>query len=93
MCTTDAGTSQRRVAAGQPRLSGGSRYSTLTPRTDRARTHLTILTLHLTPLPHQPQPLITCTAASCFTHPPLPLVWLRGHVLALDGGGAASRCV
>ena len=85
--------SHERSAAGQSRLSGGTRHSTSTPRTDRPRTHLTILTLHLTPLPHQPLPVTTCRAVSRFAHPPLPRVGLHVHVLARDGacGGARMR--
>jgi hypothetical protein len=29
--------------------------------------------------------LVTIRVAACSTHPPLPRVWLRGHVLVRDG--------
>ena len=56
-----------------------------TPAVPTPPTHLTIVTLHLTPSSHLPQPLVTIRVASCFTRPPLPRVWVRGHGLVMDG--------
>jgi hypothetical protein len=60
----------------------------LCPQTTTAPTpptHLAIVTLHLTPSSHLPQPPVTIGVSSRFTRPPLPRVWVRGHVLVMDG--------